>query len=99
MRAGPCEELSRRRLFVGIADEPIPSGPECRMLARTGPGVMSDLSPLSGVERKLDFGAVRSPFDPTETSSPINCPRPGVSFLTHRPVVKCYAFCVRQDRL
>src|SRR5258708_18952383 len=36
-------------------------------MARTGPGVMSDLSPLSGVERKLDFGAVRSPFDPSET--------------------------------
>jgi len=28
---------------------------------------MSDLSPLSGVERKLDFGAVRSVDDPTET--------------------------------
>ena len=28
---------------------------------------MSDLSPLSGVERKLDFGAVRSVFDPTAT--------------------------------
>jgi hypothetical protein len=29
---------------------------------------MSDLSPLSGVERKLDFGAVRSVFDPQRTS-------------------------------
>jgi len=28
---------------------------------------MSDLSPLSGVKRKLDFGAVRAAFDPTET--------------------------------
>jgi hypothetical protein len=28
---------------------------------------MSDLSPLAGVKRKLDFGAVRSPFDPQET--------------------------------
>jgi len=28
---------------------------------------MSDLSPLSGVKRKLDFGAVRSAFDPKET--------------------------------
>jgi len=28
---------------------------------------MSALSPLSGVERKLDFGAVRSVFDPTAT--------------------------------
>ena len=29
---------------------------------------MSDLSPLSGVKRKSDFGAVRSAFDPRETS-------------------------------
>jgi hypothetical protein len=28
---------------------------------------MSDLSPLSGVERKLDFGAVRSVFEPEPT--------------------------------
>ena len=28
---------------------------------------MSDLSPLSGVERKLDFGAVRSVEDPERT--------------------------------
>jgi hypothetical protein len=31
---------------------------------------MSDLSPLSGVERKLDFGAVRSVDDPSRKSSP-----------------------------
>ncbi len=30
---------------------------------------MSDLSPLSGVKRKLDFGAVRSPFYPKRTVS------------------------------
>ena len=31
---------------------------------------MSDLSPLSGVKRKLDFGAVRATFfDPERTSS------------------------------
>jgi hypothetical protein len=29
---------------------------------------MSDLSPLSGVKRKLDFGAVRTGFDPKRTS-------------------------------
>jgi hypothetical protein len=29
---------------------------------------MSDLSPLSAVKRKLDFGAVRSVDDPFETS-------------------------------
>jgi hypothetical protein len=28
---------------------------------------MSDLSPLSGVKRKLDFGAVRAAFDPERT--------------------------------
>jgi len=32
-----------------------------------GHGAMSDLSPLSGVKRKLDFGAVRAAFDPTRT--------------------------------
>ena len=30
---------------------------------------MSDLSPLSGEERKLDFGAVRSVGDPERTLS------------------------------
>jgi hypothetical protein len=33
------------------------------LLAHFGPHAMSDLSPLSGVERKLDFGAVRSVLD------------------------------------
>ena len=33
------------------------------VLARTGHGPMSDLSPLSGVNRKSDFGAVRSVND------------------------------------
>src|SRR6266404_3014329 len=37
-------------------------------LARFGHGAMSDLSPLSGAERKLDFGAVRAAFDPERTS-------------------------------
>src|SRR5204863_2884279 len=35
-----------------------------------GHGAMSDLSPLSGVKRKLDFGAVRAAFDPTRTLAP-----------------------------
>src|SRR5258706_15763142 len=43
--------------------------------ARNGHGAMSDLSPLSGVKRKLDFGAVRAAFDPKRTldrdSSPV----------------------------
>ena len=36
-------------------------------VALFGHGAMSDLSPLSGVKRKLDFGAVRSAFDPLQT--------------------------------
>ena len=36
---------------------------ECRLLALFGHGEMSELSPLSGVKRKSDFGAVRSDFD------------------------------------
>ena len=39
----------------------------CRLLALFGHGAMSDLSPLSGEERKLDFGAVRSVDDPQRT--------------------------------
>ena len=35
-----------------------------QLLARTGPPATSDLSPLSGVERKLDFGDVRAVDDP-----------------------------------
>jgi hypothetical protein len=30
---------------------------------------MSELSPHSGVKRKLDFGAVRAAFDPSPTSA------------------------------
>jgi hypothetical protein len=32
---------------------------------------MSDLSPLSGVKRKLDFGAVRSVDDPKAEVAPL----------------------------
>jgi len=38
------------------------------VLARNGHGPMSDLSPLSGEERKSNFGAVRSVEDPERTS-------------------------------
>jgi len=42
---------------------------------------MSDLSPLSGVKRKLDFGAVRAAFDPGRVETffvpPKNCKQPG----------------------
>ncbi len=37
------------------------------LMALFGHGAMSDLSPLSGVKRKLDFGAVRAAFDPERT--------------------------------
>jgi len=33
---------------------------------------MSALSPLSGVKRKLDLGAVRSAFDPKPTLAALN---------------------------
>jgi len=36
-------------------------------LAPFGRGAMSELSPLSGAKRKLDFGAVRAAFDPERT--------------------------------
>jgi hypothetical protein len=36
-------------------------------MAQNGHGPMSDLSPLSGEERKSHFGAVMSPFDPHRT--------------------------------
>jgi hypothetical protein len=37
---------------------------EFPLLARNGHGPMSDLSPLSGVKQKSNFGAVKSAFDP-----------------------------------
>ena len=37
-------------------------------VAQLGHGEMSDLSPLSGVKRKSNFGAVRSVDDPGRTS-------------------------------
>src|SRR5258705_13768278 len=38
------------------------------LMARNGHGPMSDLSPLSGEERKSNFGAVRSVDDPQRSS-------------------------------
>jgi len=38
-----------------------------RMLALFGSGATSDLSPLSGANRKWDFGATKTVVDPTET--------------------------------
>jgi len=50
-----------------------------------GHGAMSDLSPLSGVKRKLDFGAVRAAFDPSETSVLISPEVGWVQFPLNRP--------------
>jgi hypothetical protein len=38
-----------------------------RLLAPFGHGGMSKLSPLSGVKRKLGFGAAKAAFDPEQT--------------------------------
>jgi hypothetical protein len=40
-------------------------------MALFGHGAMSELSLLSGVKRKLDFGALRSAFDPERTSGDV----------------------------
>jgi hypothetical protein len=53
------------------------------ILAHLGHAVMSDLSPLSGEERKLDFGAARSAFDPeADVSLGLGCKRA-------RKIAKC----------
>jgi hypothetical protein len=43
------------------------------LMARTGPPAMSDVSPLSEVKQKLDFGDVRAVDDPKPTwaSAPV----------------------------
>jgi hypothetical protein len=41
------------------------------LLARFGYGATSELSLLSGVKLKSDFGSVRAAFDPERTSSPV----------------------------
>jgi hypothetical protein len=46
-------------------------GHDFRCWARNGHGPMSDLSPLSGEERKSNFGAVRSVDDPNLTLMPL----------------------------
>jgi hypothetical protein len=42
-------------------------------IARNGHAAMSDMSPLPGVKRKSDFGAVRAAFDPSETFGLTSC--------------------------
>jgi len=71
---GPASSIRSRALFSRADGSHVRRGrmmdhhAGCRLMARNGHGAMSDLSPLSGVKRKLDFGAVRAAFDPYETS-------------------------------
>jgi hypothetical protein len=51
-------------------------------MALFGHGPMSDLSPLSGVERKSDLGAVRSEFDPQRTLAACATNYARIRFLT-----------------
>jgi hypothetical protein len=61
---------------------------ECRLLALFGHGAMSELSPLSGVKRKLDLGAVRSAFDTERTSHPSYKPVLTTSDDTHLAIAQ-----------
>jgi hypothetical protein len=59
-RADAQRQAAGGRIRPRAADFP-------RLMALFGPRAMSDLSPFSGVKRKLDFRAVRSVDDPQET--------------------------------
>jgi hypothetical protein len=50
---------------------------------------MSDLSPLSGVKRKSDFGAVRSAFDPSRTCAALNGGLQFHRLAQFRPILAC----------
>src|SRR6478609_1293823 len=54
------------------------------LLAQSGHGAMSARSPLSGVKRKSDFGAVRSAYDPKLKPS-----------IPHRSALRCSLFLER----
>jgi hypothetical protein len=41
----------------------------CRLLALFGSGATSDMSPLSGANRKWDFGATKTVVDPIQKSA------------------------------
>ena len=60
----PLVTMSCRLLLRRVASRGVLPRERFSPLALFGHGPMSDLSPLSGVERKLDFGAVRSVDDP-----------------------------------
>jgi len=59
-----------------------------RLLAQSGNGAMSALSPHSGVKRKLDLGAVRSASDPFRTSAASKSRSAAVSCR----IVMCYRY-------
>src|SRR5450759_1663984 len=69
-------------------------------MALPGHGAMSDLSPLSGVKRKLDFGAVRSAFDPgcVKTCLSQECAELFSQFPSLDRTGKCNWFSHRQNR-
>ena len=62
-------EAARLNLMVGSnsGNSSRRCGSACPFVARNGHGAMFELSLLSGVKLKSDFGAVRSAFDPKRT--------------------------------
>src|SRR5260370_26371014 len=68
------------------------------LLAHFGHGAMSDLSPLSGVERKFDLEAVRSALDPGCVKTPTFNPRVEIpSRFRKFENQKCLRPLLRQD--
>ena len=66
-----------------------------RLWAQSGHGTMSDLSPLSGEERKSHFGAVRSVDDPSRPSliQEIHALHGICGVLTWKPNAKDHTIC------
>src|SRR6266404_7523091 len=66
-----CGSIERRLSLVSFFGENLAAaafGTFATLSALFGHGVMSELSPLSGVKLKSDFGTVRAAFDPNPTS-------------------------------
>ena len=63
------DQYADREGLVAIGGKPdmAVTSADFRVWALFGHGLMSDLSPLSGVERKSNFRAVRSVDDPKRT--------------------------------
>ena len=60
---------------------------------------MSDLSLLSGAERKLDFGGVRSAFDLKQTWGLTSFWGRLLAYFIRRRIAKCYASSIAQGVL